>query len=225
MKTSLDENKTLKTNIFGGGIAGVKKDVFETKCRKIGGGKRKTTRSRKNGGNDVSSLEEKNKDQGGTNINILPGSGGAKKKNKKRNTKKRSSKTKGGFWPFTKKEEPKLDGVGPPADPPAAAAEEKQEPTTQGKIKYPMMTLSYGGNSISCDVCKNNKYYKMDMSISRSKVASITSGIILINGVTDIISHPVKCYLCTTCLNCRFVYATTTWNKLKTVIQETKVDV
>ena len=211
MKTSLEENNF---DLKG-----------QDKSLKTGGGKRKTTRSRKNGGNDVPSLQEKNKDQGGTNINILPGSGGAKKKNKKRNTKKRSSKTKGGFWPFTKKEEPKLDGVGP--DPPAAASdatEEKKEPTTQGKIKYPMMTLSYGGNSISCDVCKNNKYYKMDMSISRSKVASITSGIILINGVTDIISHPVKCYLCTTCLNCRFVYATTTWNKLKTVIEETKVE-
>lgn len=217
MKTSLEENNF---ELEG-----------ENKSLKTGGGKRKTTRSRKNGGNDVSSLQE-NKDQGGTNINVLPSSGGGKKKTKKRNTKKRSSKTKGGFWPFTKKEEPKLDGVEPPAAAPTAPAadadvpttEEKKEQTTQGKIKYPMMTLSYSGNSISCDVCKNNKYYKMDMSISRSKVASITSGIVLINGVTDIISHPVKCYLCTTCLNCRFVYATTTWNKLKTVIEETKVE-
>jgi hypothetical protein len=118
-----------------------------------------------------------------------------------------SYKKNGGMWPFNndKKEEQKFTEVVPSTP-------------SQKKINYNEVSISYKNNRISCDVCKKDKFYTIDMSISRSKVASGFAGVILGDGISDLIEHPVKCYLCTTCLSCRFVYANTLWNGTKAAI-------
>lgn len=131
------------------------------------------------------------------------------------NGNKMSYKRKGGMWPFTNnnKKDLNFDGIVPNA--PSA-------PTTpvQKKMKYPEVSISYKNNRILCDVCNKDKFYKIDMSIPRSKVATGFAGIILGEGISDLIDHPVKCYLCTNCLHCRFVYANTTWNGTTQLIEE-----
>lgn len=132
--------------------------------------------------------------------------------------RKKKSYRRGGMWPFTSnnndnKPDLKLDGVVPSTSP------ETTEPV-QKKMNYPIVSLSYKNDKITCDICKKNSFYKIDMSIQRSKAASIITGFVVGDGLSDIIEHPVKCYLCTTCLNCRFVYADTTWNGVKSLIKE-----
>ena len=86
------------------------------------------------------------------------------------------------------------------------------------KLNYPNVSLNYNGKSVLCEVCQNNSFYKMNTSIDRSKTASI----ILSDLGGDVVSHPVKMYVCINCLNSKFVYTATSWNQLRDKIIETQ---
>jgi len=88
----------------------------------------------------------------------------------------------------------------------------------QNKLNYPNVSLNYNGKNILCDVCQNDSFYKMDTSVDRSKTATIILG-----DYGDIVSHPLKMYVCINCLNCKFVYTSTRWNDLQDKIMETVV--
>lgn len=85
-------------------------------------------------------------------------------------------------------------------------------------FNYPMFQLAYDNKIISCEICTNNKFHKIDTSVERSKTAVILSDIFLGDDSNQIISHPLTMYKCSNCHNCKFFYAPTTWNGLKSPI-------
>jgi len=93
----------------------------------------------------------------------------------------------------------------------------KKEPN---KINYPNVSLKYNSKNILCEICKNNSFYKIDASVDRSKTATIFLG----SDLGDVVSHPLKMYVCIKCLYCKFVYTSTYWNTLQDKIIETIID-
>ena len=124
------------------------------------------------------------------------------KMKKKRTTMKRKNDSGGGIFDFF-----------------------KSNKNGNGKMNYTLVSISYnGGKNIQCDVCQQIEFYKINVSIDRSKTADLASNFLLGSEFQDVVSHPVKMYVCTKCHNCKFVYSPTTWNGLKdTIIEQTSV--
>lgn len=141
----------------------------------------------------------------------------------KRKTANHFHKNGGGFFDglFGKKETPfddkKFEPIvkGQPNPP--------EKPKQKKLMNYNVVNIKYNENPILCDVCKEKEFYSMDMSIERSKTSTVAVNFLTDEQNNNLISHPVKSYVCTNCSNCRFVYASTFWNKVEKKIVETEV--
>ena len=101
----------------------------------------------------------------------------------------------------------------------------KQQKTTEGgaSFNYPQLSLALNNKLVSCHTCGGTIYYKLNVSVERSKTATLATDWLFGDAGQDIInavSHPMRCYVCTQCITCKFLYAPTTWNQLTTPIQE-----
>jgi len=86
-------------------------------------------------------------------------------------------------------------------------------------MKYPLVKISYLPNTyIQCEICKKSTFYSIDVSVPRSKTATF-----IFDDLSDIASHPLKMYTCTTCNNCKFMYQATSWNGITKRINERPV--
>jgi hypothetical protein len=87
-------------------------------------------------------------------------------------------------------------------------------------MNYPLCRLQLDGRVIPCEVCKNDIYYIISVSMDRSKTAAIITDIFITTEANQILAHPYKSYVCHTCLHTRLVYQPTTWNGLQQRILE-----
>jgi hypothetical protein len=87
-------------------------------------------------------------------------------------------------------------------------------------MNYPLCKLQLDGRVIPCEVCKNDIYYIISVSMDRSKTASIATDFFIGTEANQFLSHPYKSYVCHTCLYTRLVYQPTTWNGLQQRILE-----
>ena len=93
-----------------------------------------------------------------------------------------------------------------------------------GGFSYPKIKLSLHGHKVPCSTCKSNEYYKIDTSVPRSKTAGIAMNLIFGDEANPSLNHPLRCYVCTKCITCKFVYAPTKWNGLDVPIKETQMN-
>ena len=99
----------------------------------------------------------------------------------------------------------------------------KPNSNVKAVMNYPLCSLQLDGINIPCGVCNSSNYYIINVSVDRSKTASIATDIFLGSEANQFISHPYKSYVCHTCLHARFVYQPTYWNGLQQRIIEAPV--
>lgn len=63
--------------------------------------------------------------------------------------------------------------------------------------------ILYNNNKINCEICGNNKFAHIDVSVNRSKVLNVVTG-----DDGTIMDHPLTVYRCKKCNNCKFIYRT-----------------
>jgi hypothetical protein len=90
-------------------------------------------------------------------------------------------------------------------------------------FNYPRVNLKYNGNPIRCEVCSTDAFFKVDISVDRSKTATLLTDAVLDEQWNQVLSHPLRMYVCTQCLWCKQMYAPTSWNGLNQTIVETPV--
>jgi hypothetical protein len=92
-------------------------------------------------------------------------------------------------------------------------------------FNYKVFTLKYKETPIVCEICKTPSFYHLDTTIDRSKVMTVALDIFVDSNANQYSSHPIRTYVCTTCYWCKMVYASTSWNKLPTMIVETASEI
>lgn len=85
----------------------------------------------------------------------------------------------------------------------------------------PFRKIYYRKKPLTCRICENSFFFKIDSSLSRSVVSNFFS---VFAGVYELIKHPMKMFVCANCLTCKLVYPFTVWNRIKTQITEKKQD-
>ena len=91
-------------------------------------------------------------------------------------------------------------------------------------MNYPLCRLQLDGKMIPCEVCKNDIYYIINVSMDRSKTAAIATDFFIGTEANQFLAHPYKSYVCHTCLHTRLIYQPTTWNGLQQRIIEVSTD-
>ena len=85
----------------------------------------------------------------------------------------------------------------------------------------PFSKIYYRKKTLTCRICENSFFFKIDSSLARSVVTNFFS---VFAGVYELIKHPMKMFVCANCLTCKLVYPFTVWNRIKTQITEKKQD-
>jgi hypothetical protein len=101
------------------------------------------------------------------------------------------------------------------------SSETKTASDSNVNFNYKVFTLKYKEHPIVCEVCKTPSFYHLDTSVDRSKVLTGALDFFGESNANQYSSHPIRTYVCTTCYWCKMVYASTSWNKLPTMIVET----
>lgn len=91
---------------------------------------------------------------------------------------------------------------------------------TNGKDLF---ELSYKGKKINCEICGDNKYKEIFVSINRSKTFDVATTILGMGSASSTAGHPLTLYLCRNCNNCRFFYTKTPFNDYEKVITTTPI--
>jgi len=84
--------------------------------------------------------------------------------------------------------------------------------------------LVYDNNNKKCEICGNNKYEKIYVSISRSKTFDTVSTFFGLGSVNSTAGHPLTMYRCLICNNCKFFYTKTSLNNINNVVVDKKID-
>ena len=73
--------------------------------------------------------------------------------------------------------------------------------------------------ALTCETCKNNIFNVIDVSVDRSKFNSAATDYFFGAAITQLASHPLRLYVCTTCKQCKTFYQVT--GQESSVITET----
>ena len=92
------------------------------------------------------------------------------------------------------------------------------QPNQKKTMNYPNVSISYNNKVISCETCGTLVFYKIDISVNRSKTASLGADILF--GSDNGLDHPLRMYTCIECNTCKTVYAPTMWNGLTASVIE-----
>lgn len=90
--------------------------------------------------------------------------------------------------------------------------------TTTNKNTDGLVKISYKNKPINCEVCQENKYKEIFVSVNRSKYFDVASTFLGLGNVNATAGHPLTMYLCRTCNNCRFFYTKSSLNDYDKVI-------
>jgi hypothetical protein len=88
------------------------------------------------------------------------------------------------------------------------------------KMNYKIVSPAYNGKTMICEVCSQTSFYSIDVSVDRSKTATLGTEFVFGDGASDFINHPLKMYTCIECNMCKFMYQSTTWNGITQKIVE-----
>ena len=83
--------------------------------------------------------------------------------------------------------------------------------------------LVYDNNNKKCEICGNNDYEKIYVSINRSKTFETVSTLIGFGSANSTAGHPLTMYRCVTCNNCKFFYTKTSLNNVNDVTVDRKI--
>jgi len=84
--------------------------------------------------------------------------------------------------------------------------------------------LVYNNNGKKCEICGNNDYEKIYVSINRSKTFDVLSTLSGLGTANSTAGHPLTMYRCVTCNNCKFFYTKTPLNNVNDVAVDRKID-
>ena len=89
---------------------------------------------------------------------------------------------------------------------------------TDGLVK-----ISYNGKAINCEICGENNYKEIFVSVNRSKTFDVVATLAGLGSANSTAGHPLTMYLCRTCNNCRFFYTKSSLNDYNKVITTTPI--
>jgi hypothetical protein len=95
--------------------------------------------------------------------------------------------------------------------------------TNTNKNTDGLVKISYNGKSINCEICGENNYKEIFVSVNRSKTFDVATTILGMGSATSTAGHPLTMYLCRNCNNCRFFYTKTSFNDYEKVITTTPI--
>ena len=84
--------------------------------------------------------------------------------------------------------------------------------------------LIYNNNGKKCEICGNNDYEKIYVSINRSKTFDTVSTLFGLGSVNSTAGHPLTMYRCVKCNNCKFFYTKTPLNNVNNVVVDRKIE-
>jgi hypothetical protein len=90
--------------------------------------------------------------------------------------------------------------------------------TNTNKNTDGLVKISYNGKNINCEVCGENNYKEIFVSVNRSKTFDVVSTLAGLGSANSTAGHPLTMYLCRTCNNCRFFYTKSSFNDYNKVI-------
>lgn len=95
--------------------------------------------------------------------------------------------------------------------------------TDDNKNTDGLVKISYKDKAINCEVCGENNYKEIFVSVNRSKTFDVVSTFAGVGNINAGAGHPLTMYLCRTCNNCRFFYTKTSFNDYTKVITTTNL--
>jgi len=84
--------------------------------------------------------------------------------------------------------------------------------------------LIYNNNGKKCEICGNNDYEKIYVSINRSKYFDVGTTLLGMGSLNSTAGHPLTMYRCVKCNNCKFFYTKTPLNNVNNVVLDRKIE-
>jgi len=84
--------------------------------------------------------------------------------------------------------------------------------------------LVYDNNNKKCEICGNNDYEKIYVSINRSKYFDVGTTLLGMGSLNSTAGHPLTMYRCVKCNNCKFFYTKTQLNNVNNVVVDRKIE-